>query len=138
MDHSKKAFYIIVTCIVLVGVFSVFILYKSFRPSAGLPYERISMEQAVEYMEFEEGYVLLDVRTQEEYEQGHLPGAICIPNEELIEAAEEQLPDKGQLIYVYCRSGRRSQEAAQKLCDLEYTNITEIGGILDWTGETEK
>lgn len=138
MENSRKAFYIIGTCIVLVGVFSVFILYKSLRPSRGLPYEQITMEQAAEYMSYEVGYILLDVRTREEYAQGHIPGAICIPNEELEQQADKLLLDKEQLIYVYCRSGRRSKEAAQKLCGMEYTNITEIGGILDWQGETEK
>ncbi len=138
MEDSKKAFFIIGICIILIGVFSAFILYKSLRPGRGLPYEQITMEQAAEYMSYEAGYLLLDVRTQEEYAEGHIPGAICIPNEEIEYQAERLLPDKEQLIYVYCRSGRRSKEAAQKLCDMEYANITEIGGILDWQGETEK
>lgn len=138
MEHSKKAFLIIGSCMVLVGIFSAFILYKTLRPNKGLPYEQISMEQASEYMDYEEGYQLVDVRTREEYEEGHIPGAVCIPNEILAEEAEARLPDKEQMIYVYCRSGRRSKQAAEVLCKLGYTNITEIGGINDWTGVTEK
>ncbi|MDD2959552.1 MAG: rhodanese-like domain-containing protein [Lachnospiraceae bacterium] len=138
MEHSKKMFIIIFSCIVLIGVFSAFILWRTFRPSQGLPYERITMEQAAEYMDYETGYLLVDVRTQEEYDEGHIPGAVCIPLEELQAEAQKLLPDKEQMIYVYCRSGRRSRDAAQKLCNMEYTNVTEIGGILDWNGETEK
>lgn len=138
MEHSKKVFLIVGSCIVLVGVVSAFILYKTLNPSRGKDYEQITMEQAAEYMEYEKGYLLLDVRTQEEYDEGHIPGAICIPNEILIGVAEQKLPDKEQMIYVYCRSGNRSKQAAQKLCNLGYTNITEIGGILDWTGTTER
>ena len=84
------------------------------------------------------GAILLDVRTEEEYATGHIPGAICISNDEIGEKADAMLPDKEQMIYVYCRSGNRSQQAAQALCDLGYTNVTEMGGIIDWTGETEK
>ena len=78
----------------------------------------------------------MDVRTQEEYKSGHIPNAICVPNETIGTSDIPELPDKGQLIMVYCRSGRRSKEAAQKLADMGYTNIVEFGGIIDWTGET--
>lgn len=138
MDHARKIRWIVGSCIVLVGIFSAFILYRTFRRERGLPYEQITMEQAAEYMEYEQGYALVDVRTQEEYEEGHIPGAVSIPNEEIKEKAPELLKDPEQMIYVYCRSGRRSREAAKKLCRLGYTNVTEIGGILDWPGETER
>lgn len=138
MEHTKKVSWIVGLCIFLTVVFSAVILIKTLWPSKGLPYEQVTMEQAAEYMEYEEGYILLDVRTREEYDGGHIPGAVCIPHEEIKEKAEMLLPDKEQMIYVYCRSGNRSKQAAQALCDLGYTNITEIGGILDWTGETEK
>ena len=91
MEDSKKAFFIIGICIILIGVFSAFILYKSLRPGRGLPYEQITMEQAAEYMSYEAGYLLLDVRTQEEYAEGHIPGAICIPNEEIEYQAEREV-----------------------------------------------
>lgn len=103
--------------------------------SAG-SYRQISMEQAVLLMEREIGYIILDVRTPEEYAAGHIPNAINIPNETIGASEISALPDKDQLILVYCRSGRRSKEAAQKLVSLGYTSIVEFGGILDWTGET--
>lgn len=86
-------------------------------------------------MDSEEGCIILDVRTREEYDQGHIPGAILIPNTEIEAKAADLLPDKEQLILVYCRSGRRSKLAAQSLADLGYTNIREFGGILDWPYE---
>ena len=92
----------------------------------------ITAEEAKKLMDSEEGCIILDVRTREEYDQGHIPGAILIPNTEIEAKAADLLPDKGQLILVYCRSGRRSKLAAQSLADLGYTNIREFGGILDW------
>jgi rhodanese-related sulfurtransferase len=89
-------------------------------------------------MDSREGYIILDTRTQEEYEVSHIPGAILIPYDEITEKAETQLPDKDQLILVYCRSGRRSKLAAEDLVKLGYTNIKEFGGIIDWPYETEK
>ena len=100
-------------------------------------YEMITAQQAKEIMDTQEGYVILDTRTEEEYEQGHIPGAIVISHEEIKEKAESVLTDKDQLILVYCRSGRRSKLAAQDLADLGYTNVKEFGGIIDWPYETE-
>ena len=92
-------------------------------------YVNITAEEAKQIMDTEEGYIILDVRTQEEYDQGHIPGAIVISHEEIAEKAEEVLTDKDQLILVYCRSGRRSKLAAEALAELGYTNIKEFGGI---------
>ena len=103
----------------------------------GAVYVNITAEEAKEIMDAEEGYIILDVRTQEEYGQGHIPGAILIPNTEIEAKAEELLTDKDQLILVYCRSGRRSKLAAEALVELGYTNIKEFGGIIDWPYETE-
>ena len=100
-------------------------------------YVNITAEEAKRIMDSEEGYVILDVRTQEEYDQGHIPGAIVISHEEIAEKAEEVLTDKGQLILVYCRSGRRSKIAAEALVELGYINIKEFGGIIDWPYEVE-
>ena len=99
-------------------------------------YRQISMKEAAELMETQEDFILLDVRTEEEFAEQHIPGAICIPNEEI--GAEEipQFPDREQLILVYCRSGNRSKQASQKLAELGYSNVVECGGIQDWTGET--
>ena len=106
------------------------------KKSASAEYRQISMSEAADMMETETGYILLDVRTQAEFEEKHIPGAICIPNETIGSEAPEGLPDQDQLILVYCRSGSRSKQAAQKLADQGYTNIVEFGGINDWTGET--
>ena len=98
-------------------------------------YRQITMDEAVTLIESEENYIILDVRTLEEFKEKHIPGAICIPNETINTEEPTALPDKEQLIMVYCRSGNRSKQAAQKLADMGYTNIVEIGGINDWTGE---
>ena len=99
-------------------------------------YRQISMEEAMEMMEESTDYLILDVRTQAEFDSGHIPGAICIPNETISDAVLQQLPDPDQLILVYCRSGNRSKQASQKLAELGYTNIVEFGGINSWPGET--
>ncbi len=103
----------------------------------GVGYMNITAAEAKEIMDSQEGYIILDVRTQEEYDKGHIPGAILIPNTEIEDRAEEVLPDKDQLILIYCRSGRRSKMAAEILVELGYTNIREFGGILDWPYEVE-
>ena len=104
----------------------------------GAVYVNITAEEAKQIMDSEEGYIILDVRTQEEYDEGHIPGAIVISHEEIEEKAEDVLTDKDQLILVYCRSGRRSKIAAEALVELGYTNIKEFGGIIDWPYEVEK
>lgn len=95
----------------------------------------ITAEEARKLMDSEKDSIILDVRSREEYDQGHIPGAILIPDTEIEAKAADLLPDKDQLILVYCRSGRRSKLAAQSLADLGYTNIREFGGILDWPYE---
>ena len=101
-------------------------------------YRQISMDEAVKMMKDEKNYIILDVRRPDEFAEGHIPGAINIPNEEIGTAEIAELPDKSQLILVYCRSGRRSKEASEKLVKLGYTNIVEFGGIQDYEGEIEK
>ena len=99
-------------------------------------YRQITMEEAVAMMAEESDYVLLDVRTPEEFTQAHIPGAVNIANETIGTEEIPQLPDKAQLILVYCRSGNRSKQASEKLAKLGYTNVVEFGGINDWPGET--
>ena len=96
----------------------------------------VSMDEIEEIMEQNEGYIILDVRTIEEYNDGHIPSAICIPNETIDENVVNKLPNKEQLILIYCRSGNRSKQATKKLENLGYTNLIEFGGIIDWKGET--
>ena len=99
-------------------------------------YRQITMNEAISMLKETSDYIILDVRTITEYKEKHIPGAINIPNETIASEEPVELTDKEQVIYVYCRSGNRSKQAAQKLADLGYTNIVEIGGIIDWPGET--
>lgn len=99
-------------------------------------YRQINAKEAAAIMEEESGYLILDVRTPQEYSEQHIPDAINIPNETIGSEEIPELPDKDQLILVYCRSGNRSKQASEKLVKLGYTNIVEFGGINDWTGET--
>jgi rhodanese-related sulfurtransferase len=114
------------------------LLLTACAPGNSLGYKQITMSEAVKMMKDEKNYIILDVRRPDEYSEGHIPGAINVPNEEIGSAEISELPDKSQLILVYCRSGRRSKEASEKLAGLGYTNIVEFGGILDYKGEIQK
>ena len=106
----------------------------SMKPS----WAQIDQETAKQMMEADDGHVIVDVRRQDEYDAGHIPGAILIPNESIVDERPAELPDPEQIILIYCRSGNRSKQAAQKLADLGYSNIYEFGGITTWTGEIVK
>ena len=125
----KKLIPILLTALMLTGC-------TGAVNSTNNTYRQISMDEAVAMMEQESGYIILDVRTPAEFAEKHIPNAINIPNDNIGTDEISQLPDKDQLIMVYCRSGRRSKEAAEKLVKLGYTNIVEFGGIIDWKGET--
>ena len=101
-------------------------------------YTQLSQDETISMMEENSDYVILDVRTQEEYDEGHIPDAICIPNETIGGKQPEELRDLDQMIFVYCRSGRRSKEASQKLVDMGYTRVYEFGGIDTWAGKGER
>lgn len=100
-------------------------------------YQQVDAETAKEIMDTKDDYAILDARTQAEYDEGHIPGAILIPHDTVATAAEDALPDKDQLILVYCRSGNRSKQASQALVDLGYTNVIEFNGINNWPYEVE-
>ena len=119
-------------------ILSALLLTACNAPGNSLGYKQITMSEAVKMMETEKNYIILDVRRRDEYAEGHIPGAINVANEEIGTEEIPELPDKAQLILVYCRSGRRSKEASEKLVKLGYTNIVEFGGILDWKGEIVK
>lgn len=106
-------------------------------PDMTLKYNQISQEKAQEMMQLDDGHVIVDVRRQDEYDAGHIPGAILIPNESIGDEMPAGLPDFDQIILIYCRSGNRSRQAAEKLADIGYTQVYEFGGIQDWTGEIE-
>ncbi len=142
----KRIFQIIMLCIVSLGCLSsctneeVENIKETTRESVTVQeavYENISAEEAKKIMDTQTGHVILDVRTQEEYDEKHIHGAVLIPDYEIREKAEEFLTDKNQLLLVYCRSGRRSKNASEILVELGYTNIKEFGGIIDWPYETE-
>lgn len=120
---------------ILTVVLSIMLLSGCGTSGSELTYKQISTDEAVTMMQEESNYIILDVRTEEEYEEKHIPGAICIPNETIGSDEIPELADKEQLIMVYCRSGNRSKQAAEKLVKLGYTNIVEFGGINDWAGE---
>ena len=104
----------------------------------GSVYMNINAEKAKEMMDGLEKFVLLDARSEEEFSEGHIPGAIVIPHEEVSERAEAEIPEKDVPVFVYCRSGRRSKIAAEALVALGYSEVYEFGGIIDWTYEIEK
>ncbi len=101
-------------------------------------YEQISAKEAKEIMDSETDYIIIDARTEAEFAEGHIEGAILIPEYEIADRAEKELPDKDALILVYCRSGRRSKIASDELVKLGYTNVKEFGGIIDWPYEIVK
>ncbi len=98
-------------------------------------YKQITQEEAKDMMAQDDGHIIVDVRRQDEFAAGHIPDAVCIPNETIDKMKPAELPDTEQIILIYCRSGNRSKQAAQKLADMGYTNIYEFGGIIDWDGE---
>lgn len=101
-------------------------------------YTSITMDEAKDIFMTEGDYIILDVRRADEFAEGHIPGAINVANEDILNTEPTELPDKEQVIYVYCRSGNRSKQAAAKLAAMGYSNIIEVGGIMDWTGEIEQ
>ena len=114
------------------------LVFTGCSDGSSASYDQISGAEAKALMDSESGYIIIDARTQEEYDQGHIPGAILIPEYEIADRAEKEVPDKDQLILVYCRSGRRSKIAAEELVKLGYTNVKEFGGIIDWEYEIVK
>ena len=133
MRQSQKAKLIFSTCMLAVGIFSAVMIYKTLRPSPGKPYEQITVEQALEYMEYEENYIFCDVGTQEEYEQAHITGAVNIPYESLGDLVLSVIDDTTQQIYLYARDQKTGDKAAKKLCEMGYINVTEVGTLKDWS-----
>ena len=125
----KKPFPMFIAALLLVGC--------AVPAEQEISYRQITMDEAVAMMKEANDYIILDVRTVAEFDEKHIPGAINIPNETIGTDAIPELPDKDQLILVYCRSGNRSKQASEKLVKLGYTNVVEFGGIIDWPGETQ-
>lgn len=130
----KMILVIAVAAVVLAA--AVFVIGKSSKGDTDMAtYTSITMNEAKEIFKTEGEYLILDVRTAGEYASGHIPGAVNVANEDIKDTEPALLPEKDQVIYVYCRSGNRSKQASAKLAAMGYTNIIEIGGIMDWTGD---
>lgn len=132
---NNKAINKIGKTMVAAAVSAIFLLGCASSDS-GTEYRQVNMNEAVEMMENEKDYIILDVRTEQEFEERHIPDAINVPNEMIGKDEIPELPNKEQLIMVYCRSGNRSKQASEKLVKLGYSNIVEFGGMKDWPGET--
>ena len=129
---------IAVVLLVVVGIFGLTgcaLNQKKDGDGMERTYTQITQEEAMEMMKKDDGHIIVDVRRQDEYDQGHIPDAILIPNETIDAEMPEELPDKEQIILIYCRSGNRSKQASQKLFDMGYENVYEFGGINTWQGE---
>ena len=117
-------------------ILTMIIVIAGCQKTEEITYKQISQEEAAAMMTKDDGHVIVDVRRMDEYIEGHIPGAICIPNENIDQERPEKLPDLDQIILVYCRSGNRSKQASEKLAAMGYRNVYEFGGIITWTGET--
>ena len=134
---NKTIYVILIIIAIVVGVI-LMLNKKDKNIDNEVIIKHVSMDDIVEIMNENKNYIILDVRTIAEYNEGHIPNAICIPNESIGSDIGSKLPNKEQLILVYCRSGNRSKQAVEKLKDLGYTNLIEFGGIIDWNGEIVK
>ena len=133
---KKRVYGILIILVISLGVICIIKLKNTDNNIAKV--KHVSMQEITKIMSENSNYIILDVRTIEEYKEGHIPNAICIPNETIGEDTKNLFKDKNQLILIYCRSGNRSKQAAEKLQKLGYTNLIEFGGIIDWEGEIEK
>ena len=124
-------------CLENIAVLSLLLLVLLAQGCGGPGYKHIGMDEAAKMMKADKGVVIVDVRTQEEYDKKHVLGAICVPIEDIREGKLDKLPDKNKTLMLYCWTGRRSEDAAAILAKKGYKNIYEFGGLVDWTGEVE-
>ena len=131
--HKTKKWYYTITVpvLLLIQIVAAVLLLSS----CGSSYTRISQDEAMQMMQEQTDYLIVDVRRPDEFAEGHIAGAINVPNEDITDGMPELLPDKDQVLLIYCRSGNRSKEASKKLADIGYTNVYEFGGINTWKGE---
>lgn len=137
LDMKKTRGWLIILMITL-SIFTLAACGDKNDKGETLTYEQISAEEAKAIMDTEKEYIIIDARTGSEFAEGHIEGAILIPEYEIADRAEKELPNKDALILVYCRSGRRSKIASEELVKLGYTNVKEFGGIIDWPYEIVK
>ena len=129
---KKKIRFVFFFCTLTVILFTAWSAVRSFRPSRGKPYERLSAREAFEYMSFETGYCIVDVRSRADYDSGHAAGAKNLPFDRIVEKADQVIPDRHMMIYVYGADSAQSCAAAQKLSDIGFTSVTETGSSEDW------
>ena len=129
---NKKIRIVFCICSLTVIVFSAWSLIRSLRPSRGKAYERISVEEAFDYMSFETGYLVVDVRDEADYERSHAKGAVNLPTDRMVEHADKVIPNRDMMLYVYGASSQQSCAGAQKLSDIGFTSVTETGSYRDW------
>lgn len=130
---TQKKYYTITVPLLLILQIAAAVMLLSGCGSAS--YTQISQDEAMKMMQEQSDYLIVDVRRPDEFAEGHIAGAVNVPNETIEDEAPDALPDKEQTLLVYCRSGNRSKEASQKLADMGYTNVYEFGGINTWKGE---
>ena len=135
---KKKIRIIFFLCCMTVVLFTAWSAIRSFRPSRGKPYERLSAEEAYEYISYETGYCIVDVRAKEAYDRGHIKEARNLPFDEIVERADEVIPDRNMMLYVYGLDEEKSCAAAQKLSDIGFTSVTETGSLEDWMNLEEE
>ena len=123
---------------VIAFLFAFVCTFAGCKGETPMTYEQITQKEAKEIMDTRTDFWIVDARTEEEFAEGHIKDAILIPEYEIADRAETELPDKDKLILVYCRSGRRSKIASEELVKLGYTNVKEFGGIIDWQYEIVK
>ena len=131
--HKTKKWYYTITVpvLLLIQIVAAVLLLSS----CGSSYTRISQDEAMQMMQEQTDYLIVDVRRPDEFAEGHIAGAINVPSDDITDGMPELLPDKDQTLLIYCRSGNRSKEASKKLADIGYTNVYEFGGINTWEGE---
>lgn len=140
MSPRRRIAVVTIVCSIVTAAAGLIPAVRSVRPSRGKPYERLTVEEAATYMSYEEMYTLVDVRQPEDFQNGHLEDAVNIPYDRLVRDAALSLKDQGETIYVYGKDEEESCYAAQKLSDMGYTGVAEIGSYSDWehmTHETE-
>ena len=130
---TQKKYYTITVPLLLILQIAAAVMLLSGCSSAS--YTQITQDEAMKMMQEQTDCLIVDVRRPDEFAEGHIAGAVNVPNETIEDEAPEALPDKEQTLLVYCRSGNRSKEASQKLADMDYTNVYEFGGINTWEGE---
>lgn len=123
------------TLLAVIATFILVMVTAAGCSSNGPTYKQISQDEAMQMMQDETDYLIVDVRRPDEFAEAHIAGAINVPNEGITDEMPEELPDTDQILLIYCRTGNRSKEASRKLADIGYSNVYEFGGIETWKGE---